>query len=143
MLLYKEASIVEDLTYTFLRTVITNYRLLEEIISDRDKLFISKFQTLIAKLGTRQKISTIFYPQMDGQTERLNQTMEVYLRYYVNYQQNDQVDILLIVQFVYNSIVTETTKISLFYANYRYEPEVYRTEIPGIVFADTAILEVS
>ena len=43
MLLYKEASIVEDLAYTFLRTIITNYRLLEEVISDRDKLFILKF----------------------------------------------------------------------------------------------------
>ena len=43
ILLYKEASIVEDLTYTFLRTVISNYRLLEEIISDKDKLFTSKF----------------------------------------------------------------------------------------------------
>ena len=43
ILLYKEASIVEDLAYTFLRTIVTNYRLLEEIISDRDKLFILKF----------------------------------------------------------------------------------------------------
>ena len=43
ILLYKEASIVEDLTYTFLRIIVTNYRLLEEIISDRDKLFTSKF----------------------------------------------------------------------------------------------------
>ena len=43
MLLYKEASIVEDLTYTFLRTIVTNYKLLKEIISDKDKLFTLKF----------------------------------------------------------------------------------------------------
>ena len=43
ILLYKEASIVEDLTYTFLRIIVTNYRLLEEIISDKDKLFTLKF----------------------------------------------------------------------------------------------------
>ena len=43
ILLYKEAIIVEDLTYTFLRTIITNYRLLEKIISDKDKLFTLKF----------------------------------------------------------------------------------------------------
>ena len=43
ILLYKETSIAEDLAYTFLRTIVTNYRLLEEIISDRDKLFILKF----------------------------------------------------------------------------------------------------
>ena len=43
ILLYKEASIVEDLAYTFLRTIVTNYRLPEEVISDRDKLFTLKF----------------------------------------------------------------------------------------------------
>ena len=43
ILLYKEASIVEDLTYTFLRTIVTNYKLPEEIISDKDKLFTLKF----------------------------------------------------------------------------------------------------
>ena len=43
ILLYKEASIVKDFTYTFLRTIVANYRVLEEIISDKDKLFTSKF----------------------------------------------------------------------------------------------------
>jgi hypothetical protein len=40
---YLKASIAEDLIYAFLRVVITNHRALEEIISDRDKLFISRF----------------------------------------------------------------------------------------------------
>jgi hypothetical protein len=43
MILYLEASIVEDLAYMFLRIIITNYNVLEEIISDRNKLFISRF----------------------------------------------------------------------------------------------------
>ena len=41
--LYKEATNIEDLIYTFLKIVVANYRTLEEIISNRDKLFISKF----------------------------------------------------------------------------------------------------
>jgi hypothetical protein len=40
IILYLEASIVEDLAYTFLRVVVANYNTLEEMISDRDKLFI-------------------------------------------------------------------------------------------------------
>jgi hypothetical protein len=40
MILYLEASTVEDLAYTFLRMVVTNYNALEEMISDKDKLFI-------------------------------------------------------------------------------------------------------
>ena len=40
---YKEASTAQDLAYLFLREVVAEHGLLEEIISDRDKLFISKF----------------------------------------------------------------------------------------------------
>jgi hypothetical protein len=40
IILYLEASTVEDLAYTFLRVVVVNYKILEEIISDRDKFFI-------------------------------------------------------------------------------------------------------
>ena len=40
---YKKASTAEDLVYTFLKTIIANHELSDEIISDKDKLFISKF----------------------------------------------------------------------------------------------------
>jgi hypothetical protein len=40
IILYLEASIVEDLVYTFLRIVVINYSALEEIISDKNKFFI-------------------------------------------------------------------------------------------------------
>jgi hypothetical protein len=42
-ILYKEASKAIKLMYTFLKVVITNYGLLEEILLDRDKLFTLKF----------------------------------------------------------------------------------------------------
>ena len=85
--LYTEASNAIDLAYTFLKVIIAAYGLPNEIISDRDKLFTSKFwQSLMAQLGTNHKLSTAFHPQTDGQTERLNQTLEQYLRSYVNHQ---------------------------------------------------------
>jgi hypothetical protein len=43
IILYLEASTVEDLAYIFLRIIIANYNTLEKIISDRNKLFISRF----------------------------------------------------------------------------------------------------
>ena len=43
IILYKEASTAEDLVQVLLKTVFIHYRVLDEIISDRDKLFISKF----------------------------------------------------------------------------------------------------
>jgi hypothetical protein len=62
IILYLEASIIEDLAYMFLRIVVTNYSALEKMISDRDKLFISRFwKIFIVLLGIKQKLSTSFY----------------------------------------------------------------------------------
>jgi hypothetical protein len=42
-ILYLETNIAKDLAYVFLKIVIANYSILEKMISDRDKLFISRF----------------------------------------------------------------------------------------------------
>ena len=41
--LYKEAFIIEDLVYIFNKIVITRHRILDKIVSNRDKLFTSQF----------------------------------------------------------------------------------------------------
>jgi len=38
-------------------------------------------------LGIKNKISMVFYPQTDGQTERVNQELEQYLRMFIDYRQ--------------------------------------------------------
>jgi hypothetical protein len=43
MIPYKESSTAENLAYIFLRIVASVYSISTEIISDRDKLFTSKF----------------------------------------------------------------------------------------------------
>ena len=124
---YKESSTAEDLAYIFLKTVVSQHGLPGEIISDRDKLFASKFwQSLMSQLGANHKLSTAFHPQTDGQTERLNQTLEQYLRGYVNNQQDNWVELLPLAQFAYNSAKSETTQVSPFFANHGYEPEAYK-----------------
>jgi hypothetical protein len=40
---YKEGLTVKELIYTFNRNIITNYEILKEIISNRDKFFVSNF----------------------------------------------------------------------------------------------------
>lgn len=51
------------------------------IISDRDKIFTSAvWQNLFKLSDTQLHMSSSYHPQTDGQTERLNQCLEAYLR---------------------------------------------------------------
>jgi hypothetical protein len=75
------------------------------------------------QLGIHYKLSTAYYPETDGVTERLNQTLEQYLRHFVNYQQDNWVELLLTAQLAYNATATSITGVSPFYANYGFNPK--------------------
>ena len=68
-------------------------------------------------------MSTAFHPQTDGQTERVNQTIEAYLRPFVNKEMNNWVDLLPMAEHAYNNSVTSASGITPFYANYGRHPE--------------------
>ena len=69
-------------------------------------------------LGIKTKLSTAFHPQMDGQTERMNQELEQYLWFFVDHRQKDWPEWLASAEFAINNKVYSTTKVSLFMANY-------------------------
>ncbi|XP_026383753.1 uncharacterized protein LOC113279266 [Papaver somniferum] len=51
------------------------------IVSGRDNIFTSNFwQDLFKALGTQLHLSTAYHPQTDGETERVNSFLEIYLR---------------------------------------------------------------
>jgi hypothetical protein len=82
---YRETWKATDLARVFIKDVVANHRMPVQLISDRDKLFKSNFWiALMEHLGVKHKMSIAYYLQTDGQTERLNQTLEQYLRCYVN-----------------------------------------------------------
>jgi len=62
----------------------------KKIISDREPQFASTFMGELCKaLGIKRAISTAYYPQTDGQMERINQEVGVFLRHYINYRQDN------------------------------------------------------
>ena len=75
-----------------------DFRLPEVVISDRGAQFVGAFMTgLINLLGIKMNASTAYHPQTDGQTERVNQEIEQYLRLFCNWQQDDWSDWLSLV----------------------------------------------
>ncbi|XP_027118691.1 uncharacterized protein [Coffea arabica] len=73
---------VVEVAKLFLTHVFRLHTLLDVIVSDRDKLFTSLFwQELFRLVGTRLNLNSAYHPQTDGQSERVNQCVETYLRY--------------------------------------------------------------
>jgi len=112
-----------DLAKIFAREVWRFHGLPTDIVSDRDSRFTSEmWQEFLNLLEIRPRMSTAFHPQTDGQTERLNQTIESYLRVFVGKEQDDWVRLLPMAEFAYNNSVTTGNGISPFYANYGFHP---------------------
>ena len=75
-------------------------------------------------LGIQTKLSTTYYPQTDGQTERVNQELEQYLRVFIDYRQEQWLDWLGTAEFTYNNKIHLAIKVSLFEANYGQNPRI-------------------
>jgi len=71
-----------------------------KILSDRGPQFASKFMEELTKaLGTKRQLLIAYHLQTDGQTERINQEIGMFLRHYMNYQQDDWTNWLAAAEF--------------------------------------------
>jgi len=119
----KDGKTASDLARIFAREIWRFHGLPSDIVSDRDSRFTSVvWKEFLQLAGIRSRMSTAFHPQTDGQTERLNQTIEAYLRSFVNHEQDDWVSLLPTAEFAYNNSTTTATGVSPFYANFGFHP---------------------
>ena len=93
------------------------------IISDRGPVFTSEFWSEVCYYSkVKRRLSTAFHPQTDGQTERQNQTLERYLRLFVNEHGTNWVKLLPTAQFAYNNARQASIGTSPFQALMGYSP---------------------
>jgi hypothetical protein len=100
----------------YLDNVWKHHGLPESMTSDRGPQFASNLMKELNKLlGIKTKLSTAYHPQTDGQTERVNQELEQYLRMFVNHRQDDWSDWLPLAEFAYNNKIHTSTQQTPFF----------------------------
>ena len=86
---------------------------------DRRPQFAAELTKELNKmLGIETRLSTAFYPQTDGQTEQMNQELEQYLRFFVDYRQKNWPEWLVSAEFAVSNKVHIAIKVSPFMENY-------------------------
>ena len=121
----KESMSSSDLADLYINNIFKLHGLPDDIVSDRGPVFRSKFWlSLLESLKIKSKLFTAFHPQSKGQTERVNQSIEQYLRCYTNFSQDDWSRLLPHAEFAYNNTMSSTTKVSPFFANLGFHPRM-------------------
>ena len=76
----------ETIAKWFIRVYYRQYVLLLAVVSDRGRQFVGILWTRVCTLlGIKRRLSTVYYPETDGSTERINQTLKTYLRIFVDF----------------------------------------------------------
>ena len=114
-----EGMTAEGLARLFRDNMQRLHGLLKSVVLDRGPQFAAELTKELNKiLEIQTKLSTAFHSQTDRQTECMNQELEQYLQFFVDYRQKDWLEWLASVEFAVNNKVHSTTKVSLFIANY-------------------------
>ena len=92
---------------------------------DRGPYFaVEMTKELNAILRIEIKLSTAFHSQTNSQTEKMNQELEQYLRFFIDHRQKDWPEWLTSAEFAINNKTHLTTKVSPFIANYGRELKI-------------------
>jgi transposase InsO family protein len=85
-----ETITVEGVATLYLHHAYPQFGVPKKIISDRDTRFASKFaKGLNTALGIQLNMSTTYHPQTNGQSERTNLSLEIFIRCYCNEEQDN------------------------------------------------------
>ena len=121
----QETITAEGVAVLYIRHVYPRYGIPAKVITDRDTRFTLKFaKGLCEALHIKQNISTAYHPQTDGQSERTNQFLETYLRFYCEEKQDDWHQWLPFAEFVHNQMPNATTRKTPFDLIMGYTPRI-------------------
>ena len=119
----------KDVARVFLRIFYRQHGLPTAIVSDRGSQFTSiLWKRICYLLGIVRRLSTAYHPETDGATERMNQTVETYLRTYINGKQDNWVDLIPMAELAINNRDAHSTGVSPFFLAHGYHVEPLQLE---------------
>lgn len=114
---------VEQVVELFMNNIHRLHGMPMAIITDRDRIFTSQlFQEIFKSMKVRLKLSTSYHPQTDGQTERVNQCLESYLRSMTFQEPTRWHSWLALAEWWYNTTYHTSIQMTPFQALYGYPP---------------------
>ncbi len=121
----------ETVAERFIRCFYRYHGLPDAIVSDRGGQFVGHLWRRICRLaGINQRLSSSYHPETDGATERMNQTLEEYIRLFCSYAQDNWAALLSSAELAINNRDATSTGISPFFLSHGYhmEPFAFETE---------------
>ena len=107
----------------FFKHVISKFGIPRQVISDRDTRWRGDFWKEICRLmGMRRSLTTSYHPQADGQTEILNQGLEISIRSYIGPNRDNWSGLLDALALSYNSSTHTATGFSPAYLLRGFQP---------------------
>lgn len=123
----------------FMENIYKLHGMPQPIVSDRDKIFTSQlWQELFRLSGTELRMSSVYHPQSDGQTERVNQSVEGFLRCFIHSFPSQWSQWLALAEFWYNTNWHSSANKSPFEILYGHEPrhfgivDIQTSDIPDL-----------
>ena len=119
-----------DVARAVLANVFCHHGLPTAIVSDRAPQLARLFWGEVCRrLAIRRRLSTSFHPETDGAQERNNAKVEVYLRTFRRFSQEDWADLLPQAQMALNDRTATSTGVSPFFATHGYHQELIEPKI--------------
>ncbi len=118
----------ENTARLFFEHIIAKFGIPAQIITDRDPRWRNTFWKEVCKLmGMKRALTTAHHPQADGQTEVLNQGLEIALRAYIGPERNDWAKYLNGLALSYNSTPHTSTGYAPAYLLFGFTPRTEST----------------
>ena len=99
-----ESMLAERLAWLFRDNIWKLHGFSKGVVLDRKLQFVAKLTKKLNKiLGIETKLLTLFHPQINSQTERMNQKLEYYLQFFINHRQKNWPEWLVMKEFAVNN----------------------------------------